>query len=141
MGVGVVKVLVVEDDARIRVALGLILSNAGYDVVEASSVKTALIHLDLLDLSVVVLDLRLPNGHGRQIVEDLKAKRNDVPVVILSAFPDDALVEFPVTSVLEKPTNRRTLLDAVAKAVKASDAIQSLRKSTRKLGDFNEGSA
>ena len=129
------RVLIVEDDERVRKAICLILANAGYGVVEAVSVKTALMHLDILDLSAIVLDLRLPNGHGKRVVEELIAKRDDVPVVVLTGYPEDAPTGFPVTSILDKPVQRDRLLRAVGDARVASDAIRSLRTSTRKLGE------
>lgn len=159
------RVLVVEDDDKQRAIICLILTNAGYKVTEAVSVKTALMHLDLIDLSAVVLDVRLPNGHGRKVVEALIAKRDDVPVVVLTAFPEDAPTGFPVTSVLDKVPQRKCshcggrivaqdekcpscaepvrfekpfrdrLITAVADARKTSDDIRSIRTSTRKLGD------
>jgi len=143
------RVLVVEDDDKQRHIICLILANAGYGTVEAVSVKTALMHLDIIDLSAIVLDLRLPNGHGRKVVEALIEKRDDVPVVVLSGFPEDAPTGFPVTAVVDKildrrakpqegenfehPTFRSRLLHAVADARTTSDAIKSLRSSTRKL--------
>ncbi|HEV3028489.1 MAG TPA: response regulator [Planctomycetota bacterium] len=131
------RVLVVEDDAKQRTMICMILANAGYGVVEAVSVKTALMHLDIMDLSAVVLDLRLPNGHGRKVVEELVSKRDDVPVVVLTGYPEDAPKGFPVTAVLNKPFKRDRLLEAVAEARTASDAIKSMRASTRKLGDIH----
>ena len=156
------KVLVVEDDERQRAMISMILANAGYKVIEAVSVKTALMHLDVMDLSAVVLDVRLPNGHGRKVVESLIAKRDDVPVVVLTGFPEDAPTGFPVTSVLSKLLQpkcsscgefaapkaercvcgekiervrpfRDRLLEAIAKARKSADDIRSIRCSTRKL--------
>jgi CheY-like chemotaxis protein len=159
------RILIVEDDDRQRAMIALILSNAGYQVTEAVSVKTALMHLDLMDLSAVVLDLRLPNGHGRKVVESLIAKRDDVPVIVLTAFPDDAPKGFPVTSILDKLPKRQCaicgglarasddkcqscggnirndkpfrerLMMAVTDARKRSDEIRSIRTSIRKLGD------
>lgn len=127
------RVLLVEDDQRVRMALSMILTNAGYTTIGAGSVATALMHLDVLDLSCVVLDLMLPNGHGRRVVEELKAKRDDVPVVILSAFHGEDVWDFPVVAVLEKPTKRDVLLAAVSKASNHATAIRALRESTRRL--------
>lgn len=140
------RVLVVEDDARQRSMICLILANAGYGIVEAVSVKTALMHLDIIDLSAIVLDLRLPNGHGRRVVEELISKRDDVPVVVLTGYPEDAPTGFPVTAVIDKvldrrddtnksPSFRTRLLEAVSEARVASDAIKSMRSSTRRLGE------
>lgn len=141
------RILIVEDDDKQRAMIGMILANAGYKITEAVSVATALMHLDQIDLSAVVLDVRLPNGHGRKVVEALIAKRDDVPVVVLTGFPEDAPTGFPVTAVIDKLLDRRDpaskassfrtrLLDAVSVARQKSDDIKSIRSSTRKLGEI-----
>lgn len=129
------RVLIVEDDDRTRTMMGSILSAAGYGIVEAVSVKTALMHLDIIDLAAVVLDLRLPNGHGRKVVEELLAKRNDVPVVVVSGFPQEAPEDSLVVAILGKPFKREELLSAVSKARVTSDAIKSMRNTTRRLNE------
>ena len=91
------RVLLVEGDDGTRTTFKT-LSNAGYIVIEAESVKTALMHLDVLDLSCVILDLKLPNGHGRRVVEELQSKRNDVPVVVLSGYHGEEEWGFPVVA-------------------------------------------
>jgi DNA-binding NtrC family response regulator len=129
-------VLLVEDDERIRTALSVVVSNAGFTVIQCGSVKTALMHLDVLDLVCIILDLRLPNGHGRRVVDELKAKRDDVPVVILSAYHGEEEWDFPVVATLEKPTKRDVLLGALIKAVKHSEAIREIKESTRRMRNF-----
>ena len=130
------QVLVVDGDERARDDLSGILLAAGYDVIQCGTVKTAFVYLDMIDLSCVVLDLHLPNGHGRRVVEDLKAKRDDVPVVVLSSFHSEDEWEFPVVSVLEKPLKKDALLDAVSKAVKHAVAIREIKDSTRRMKNF-----
>ncbi len=130
------KVLLVEDDEVVRRALRLCLSANNYVVDGVGTKREALqrLSVDEADLpDVVVLDLRLPNGHGREVVEQLKRERDDVPVVILSACPHEALLGFPVVAVLKKPTKRSDLLNAVAHAAKAADVVEGLRKATRRL--------
>lgn len=129
-------VLLVEEDVEVRADLYATLSDAGYSVIEAASVKTALMHLDVLDLTCVVLDLQLPNGHGRRVVEELKAKRDDVPVVILSAFHENEEWEFPVVSVLEKPVKKAVLIECIENAAKQSEAIHSIRETTRRMQNY-----
>ncbi len=127
-------VLLVEDDEKVRAVYAMILANAGYNVTQAVSVATALMHLDPPDLSCVLLDLTLPNGHGRRVVKALSDKRNDVPVVIFSAHPNEGEWDLPVVSYLTKPVKRDVLLAAVRSAIeKFSHSIQSLRESSRRL--------
>ena len=132
------RILLVEDDEHIRDIYSLFIKGLGYSVTEAGSVKTALMHLDALDLVGVVLDLRLPNGHGRRVVEDLKSKRDDVPIVILSAFPNEIKCEFPVVAALKKaePGAAAALRDALNKAMALSFPIFSLHDSVRRLSEI-----
>lgn len=126
------RVLLVEGDDAVRDTFRT-LSDAGYRIIEAGSVKTALMHIDVLDLSCIVLDLKLPNGHGRRVVEELQSKRDDVPVIILSNFHSDDEWGPLVVAVLDKPPSEGALLQAVEMASKQSEAIRALRVSTRKL--------
>ncbi len=129
-------ILLVEDDQQVRTALTMVLVNAGYEVIQAASVKTALMHLDVVDLAAVVLDLRLPNGHGREVVKALLDKRNDVPVVIMSAYHSDDKWPELVAAVLAKPMQPGELRAAVRSAIeKFSRPIKSIRESTRRLRD------
>jgi len=127
------SVLLVEDDTRIRSIYAYLLVQAGYTVIEAASVATALMHLNALDLSCIVLDLKLPNGHGRRVVEELQSKRDDVPVVVLSGHYSDGDWDFPVVAVLQKPPAPVALVEAVEKASSQADAIREIRNSTRRL--------
>lgn len=132
-------ILLVEEDENVRKKIALVLGGRGYSVIQAQSVKTALMHLDVVDLAGVVLDVRLPNGHGREVVKALIDKRDDVPVVILSAFHGEDEWDFPVIAILKKPAANEVeqflffLVEAVNKAACQSEAIRSIRHSTRRL--------
>ncbi len=132
-------VLVVEDHDLTRRSYSEWLKGAGFKVIEASTKALALMHLDRLDLSAIVLDLILPNGHGKEVVEALKAKRDDVGVVVVSGFPDSPTFTLPVVASLRKPFPRGVLLHAVVEAIeKYTDPVKSIRASTRKMGDSNK---
>ncbi len=128
-------ILLVEDDDRLRAGYAQTLRNGGYEVQEAGLVKTALMHLDIIDLAAIVLDLRLPNGYGKKVVDELRAKRDDVPVIVLTGYPEDAPRDFPVVEVLSKPVKGHVLMAAVRGAHRTSTAIRSIRSSTRKMGE------
>jgi two-component system response regulator MtrA len=82
------RVLLVEDDERIRQALGLALADEGYDVVETATGEEA---LDLVDpdLDVVLLDLMLPGIDGIEVCSTLRS-RGDLPIIIATARSDTA---------------------------------------------------
>jgi len=77
-------VLLVEDHADSAEALALGLSSAGYRVIVAMSVQSALSHGDE-EFDVVVSDLGLPDGSGLEVMRGLQARRA-VPGIALSGF-------------------------------------------------------
>ncbi|XVV01268.1 response regulator transcription factor [Actinosynnema sp. CA-248983] len=81
--------LLVEDDERIRLALGLALGDEGFSVTEAGSGEEALEHLARRTFDVVLLDLMLPGVDGLEVCRTLRA-RTDLPVIIVSARTDPA---------------------------------------------------
>ncbi len=79
----------VEDDERIRLALGLALADEGCVVVEAPSGEAALAVIDHAAIDVVLLDLMLPGIDGLQVCRTLRA-RGDMPIIIVSARSDSS---------------------------------------------------
>jgi two-component system response regulator MtrA len=85
------RVLLVEDDVRIRQALTMALADAGCEVVAAASGEEALQRLDTTDVDVVLLDLMLPGVDGLAVCRTLRS-RGDLPIIIVSARTDSAHV-------------------------------------------------
>ncbi|HVL85326.1 MAG TPA: response regulator transcription factor [Pseudonocardia sp.] len=87
------RVLLVEDDARIRQALAMALADAGCDVVGAASGEEALHRLGTTEVDVVLLDLMLPGIDGLDVCRRLRAE-GDLPIIIVSARTDsDEVIE------------------------------------------------
>jgi CheY-like chemotaxis protein len=82
------RVLVVEDDAAIRVMLSDLLNDAGYAVLEASTGKEALRRLREQAPDVIVLDLMLPELSGWEFLNRARQQPGGLqaPVVVLSAI-------------------------------------------------------
>ncbi|NMH97547.1 response regulator transcription factor [Pseudonocardia acidicola] len=83
------SVLLVEDDARIREALGLALDDEDFDVVPAPSGEEALARLRETRVDVVLLDLMLPGIDGLSLCRTLRAG-GDLPIIIITARSDTA---------------------------------------------------
>ena len=80
-------VLVVEDEATVREPLGKFLSVHGFDVHGVSSVDPALEWLATTRPDAAVIDLRLPERSGRDVV---KAIPPPIPIIIFSAVPHES---------------------------------------------------
>ena len=79
------KLLVVEDEARVASFLDKGLRANGYDVEWARRGQEALDLAARLDISLVILDLGLPDMDGLDVLEGLRAGGSTVPVLVLSA--------------------------------------------------------
>ncbi|NMH94959.1 response regulator transcription factor [Pseudonocardia bannensis] len=82
-------VLLVEDDVRIRQALGLALSDEDFRIIEAGSGEAALRLLEGAAVDVVLLDLMLPGVDGLAVCRTLRS-RGDLPIIIITARSDSA---------------------------------------------------
>jgi len=118
------RVLVVDDDAEVRKSIRLILSKAGYDVIEAEDgeVGVAMVKsgANRLPLSAIVSDLNMPKVNEVIVVPYLRSQFPSCPIIVLSGSKmmdrsaklfKDAGVEF-----LAKPINQEQLLGVVNKA-------------------------
>lgn len=81
-------VLLVDDDAAIRRAVGAGLELEGFHVVRASGGRAALAAIDSVSPAVILLDLAMPDLDGLEVLRQLRAGGDDVPVCILSARDD-----------------------------------------------------
>jgi two-component system OmpR family response regulator len=79
------KILLVEDDLTLADGLGQILTQAGYETDVAMTGAYADSALRTQSHDLVILDLGLPDGDGRTVLKALRARKNPVPVLILTA--------------------------------------------------------
>ena len=78
------KVLVVDDEPPIRKLLRMGLGTQGYQIIDAPNAKAA---LDLMadEPDLVILDLGLPDMQGFELLRQIRQRREDVPIVVLSS--------------------------------------------------------
>ena len=83
------RVLIVDDEPRIREAYGTLLAADGREIITCGTGAEAIDKLDGLDVDVLVLDLNLPDMHGTEIMSWMNAQRLTAAVVVFSA--DEAI--------------------------------------------------
>ena len=83
------KVLVVDDEPQFARALATNLRGAGYEIETAATVQEALAAAALNPPDAVVLDLRLPDGSGRDVLSELRTW-SAAPVIVVSAVGDES---------------------------------------------------
>jgi two-component system OmpR family response regulator len=88
----VTKLLIVEDDADVRELVTLVMREEGYAVDSAADATEGLSLALTNDYDALVLDVRLPDGNGMDIVRTLRRESRMVPILMLTAqrTPSDA---------------------------------------------------
>lgn len=117
-------ILIIEDDAVMREALGEWLEAAGYSVRKAVEGTAGLAAVELAAPALVVTDIYMPEKNGAAVIATLKDKYPEIPVVAISGLFNsghgmdaDAAIALGAARALAKPFTRVELLRAVADLV------------------------
>ena len=122
MGMG--RVLVVDDEADVRKSVRLILTRAGYDVVEAEDGEKGIAAIkadgNALLVDTIICDLYMPKVNGMEAIAHFRSQFPSVPIIVLTGKPDvpntAALFKQGIADYLVKPVEADKLTAAVHKA-------------------------
>ena len=125
------RILVVEDEEKLRRVIELQLVSAGFEVEKTGSAEQALKSADRADL--VLTDLRLPGMDGLQLLASIRRQNSQTAVVVMTAFGTvESAVEAMkagATDFLLKPFSLDHLMTVVHKALE----VRALRDENRQL--------
>jgi len=119
------RIAIVDDDISVRRALGRLIRSEGD---EAETFASALELLDAVSrgFSCLIVDVHLGGMSGLDLIDALKERGVSVPVIVITAFDDEAMRERACRSgasaYLRKPLDADVLLGAVQKAVGQANA-------------------
>jgi two-component system response regulator AtoC len=80
------RILVVDDEVKMRRLLEMSLKNMGHDVVQAADGAEAMACFDEAPFDLVMTDLNMPRMNGMQLLRSLRERGEEVPVIVLTAF-------------------------------------------------------
>jgi two-component system KDP operon response regulator KdpE len=133
------RVLIVDDEPPIRKLLRMGLDTQGYRVIEAADGKSALEHVrEKPDL--IILDLGLPDMQGLELLRTIRARNENVPIVVLSSRDDEVAkvqaLDFGADDYVTKPFGMDELLARIRAALRHQLQVQGERPIFR-LGDLS----
>ena len=127
------RILVVDDEAKMRRLLEMALKDMGHNVVQAEDGIAALSACDEAPFDLVLTDLRMPRLDGMGLLRTLRERGDDAPVIVLTAF---ATIESAVEAMklgasdyIIRPIEVKTLELAVNRALN----LGSIRRENRFL--------
>jgi DNA-binding response OmpR family regulator len=85
-------ILIIDDDDSNRESLEMYFTEGGFDVVTASTGEQGAKRYRDHQVDVVILDIRLPDKEGFDVIDDLRAVRNDVKVIMITAYHDEKTI-------------------------------------------------
>jgi two-component system, OmpR family, KDP operon response regulator KdpE len=124
------KVLVIDDEPPIRKLLRTGLGTQGYQTLDASNAKAA---LDLMSdkPDLVILDLGLPDMQGLELLRQIRARREDLPIVVLSSRGDETAkveaLDLGADDYVTKPFGMEELLARIRTALRHQLHVQGER--------------
>ena len=121
------KILVVDDESRMRKLVKDFLSKKGYQVIEAANGEEAVdIFYENKDIALIILDVMMPKMDGWEVCREIR-KMSQVPIIMLTAKSDerDELLGFElgVDEYITKPFSPKILVARVEAILRRSNAI------------------
>jgi len=105
-------ILVVDDEPSIRDLVGVVLERAGHRVIPCGNAEQALVALDEADLLLV--DVVLADTDGRDLTEQIRQRRPELPVVMMSGYPpEEHRALAPPSVYLQKPMAPARIVEAI----------------------------
>ncbi|WP_297636106.1 response regulator transcription factor [uncultured Clostridium sp.] len=107
------KILLVEDDRAVALAVIYSLKKEGFEVIHAINLKMA---RELIDRSIglILLDLMLPDGDGYELCSEIREKDNDIPIIFMTACDQEENVilglDLGADDYVTKPVKIRSLV-------------------------------
>ncbi len=80
------KVLIIDDEEKLRTLLTKIISLEGFEVVQAGDCKSGLKKLEHNEIDVVLCDVKLPDGNGVELTKQIKTSYPIVEIILLTAY-------------------------------------------------------
>jgi DNA-binding response OmpR family regulator len=121
------KVLIVDDDKHLVLALGARLKANGYSVVSAADGISAIAMTRKEKPDLVILDLGLPAGDGFSVLERMKELPEAAPTIVLSARDPTGnkarALAGGALAFFQKPPNTRELLSEIRRALGETVAL------------------
>lgn len=123
------KILIVEDDEKLRYELEKFLNNNGYEAESLKIFNNTIQDILKINPNLVLLDINLPNADGEYICREIRKKSN-VPIIIVTSRDneiDELLsINYGADHYITKPFNIQILLAKISSLLKRAKGISDI---------------
>jgi two-component system response regulator (stage 0 sporulation protein F) len=114
-------VLVVDDDADLREAITYDFKRTGYQTLQAANGRVAFDLIEKTHVDLVVSDVKMPGGDGRELLDRIRIRNVDLPILMfITGFSDFSIEEAyqrGANALFTKPYNRKLFMAAVQRVL------------------------
>lgn len=132
-------VYIIDDDDSARGSLEFLLDCAGFRVRGFASADTFLTASPSLDGACVVTDVRMPGTNGIELLDALRERGADIPVVVMTGHADVPLairaMKLGAADFIEKPFDDDLILSAIRKAISEQRGTADARAEQKDLAE------
>lgn len=112
------KILVIDDDEYSRDALACLLNSEGHETLTAADAETGYQLACDTTPDAIILDLSLPDAHGKEIIERVRGNESlrEVPILVVTGLPSDeaqSALDLGANAYLIKPIDFDDLVKAI----------------------------
>jgi two-component system, NtrC family, response regulator AtoC len=115
-------ILIIDDEQVILESLGMFLTEKGYKANYAVSVAEGIEKFNGFKPDAVILDIRLPDGNGLDLLKELKQRNHEIAVIMMTAFHDMdttiKAIKLGATEYITKPIDVDELEKALHRAMR-----------------------
>ena len=111
-------ILVVDDEGPIQQLISRILERQGHRVITCGDAAAALAVTE--DFDLLIVDFVLPNMNGRDLTAELRKRRPNLPVILMSGYlPSPDLAPPAPSAFMQKPMRSGVIVETVTKMLDA----------------------
>jgi len=133
------RVLLIDDEEKLRKLMAKIISLEGFDVIEAADIKSGLKKLEVSDVDVVLCDVKLPDGNGVETAKLIKERYPIVEIILLTAYgniPDGVrAIKNGAFEYITKGNDNNRIIPLLYKASEKVALARRVQQLEKRLGD------
>ncbi len=133
------RVLLIDDEEKLRKLMAKIISLEGFDVIEAADIKSGLKKLEVSDVDVVLCDVKLPDGNGVETAKLIKERYPIVEIILLTAYgniPDGVrAIKNGAFEYITKGDDNNRIIPLLYKACEKVALARRVEQLEKRLGD------
>ena len=133
------RILIVDDEEKLRNLLTRIISLEGFEVLQAGDCKTALKKLEQTEIDVVLCDVKLPDGNGVELAKKIKDKFQITEIILLTAYgniPDGVqAIKNGAFDYITKGDDNNKIIPLLYRAIEKVDLAKRVQQLEKQLGD------